>query len=103
MLLEVFTIAASHLLKLRKKVLLSVDLSCRRLRCGSWQHKVLILSTRTKELRSRIVEVCQQGVIDSVATEEIERFIAFVATEKVCSERTTTKQSCSIRQHLSLL
>jgi hypothetical protein len=32
------------------------------------------LSARTEELRSRIVEVCQQGVIDGVATEEIERF-----------------------------
>ena len=102
MLLDVLTIVASHLLKLRKKVLLSVDLSCRRLRCGSWQY--MTLSTRTTELRSRIVEVCQQGVIDSVATEEIERFIAFVATEKVCSERTTTtKQPCSIRRHLRML
>ena len=78
------------------KSLLGVDLRLRSLRFGSWQHNVLNLSTRTKNIRSRVVEVSQQGVIVSVATEEIERFIAFIATENVSSERTTTKQSCSV-------
>ena len=102
-LLEVVTKVFSDPLELRKKILLSVDLSWRRLRCGNWQHNFLILGARAKELRSRVVEVCQQGVIDSVATEEIERFIAFIATENVSSERTTTKQSCSVRHSRLLL
>ena len=101
--MEVVTIVLGDPLKLRTKILLSEDLSWRRLRCGSWQHSVLDLSARAKELRSRIVEICQQGVIIRVATKEIKRFISFIATENVSSERTTTKQSCSVRRHSRLL